>query len=110
MVVRVCSFASCSSPIDAPPAAAARRSRAACRRMVERSRFIEAVLLDECVSGIATFGTRPCFATSATNMFHWPPSSAGVDIRWATVRSSTSRSAVSMTDSSQWLAFSSLSQ
>ncbi len=65
---------------------------------------------EDSVSGIAESGTRPCLATSATNMFHCPPSSDGVESRCATVRSSTSRSRVSSTDSRKWLAFSILSQ
>ena len=59
---------------------------------------------------MADFGTRPYLRTRATNMFHWPPSSAGVRMRCATVRSSTSRSTVASTCSSQKLAFSSRSQ
>ena len=41
------------------------------------SRFIFAVCEDDQVSGMAYFGTMPYFSTSATNMFHCPPSSAG---------------------------------
>src|SRR6478736_3488936 len=109
-VASTCSLAPWRSSASAPSAALARRSRADWRRIVLRSRFICPVLLELFVSGIATFGTRPCLTTSATNMFHCPPSSAGVASRCATVRSSTSRSDVAMTDSSQWLAFSNLSQ
>ncbi len=72
--------------------------------------FICAVADELSVSGIADFGTRPCLRTSATNMFHWPPSPIGSDSRCATVRSSTSRSAVSMIASRKKLARSNLSQ
>ena len=48
------------------------------------------------LSGIALFGTRPCLVTMLTNMFHCPPSSNGFSSRNATVRSSTSRVAVSI--------------
>ena len=72
--------------------------------------FMGAVCDEDSVSGITESGTRPWRATRATNMFHWPPSSDGVESRWATVRSSTSRSLVSRIASRKWLAFSSLSQ
>ena len=51
------------------------------------------------VSGITVFGTTPCFLTKLTNISHWPPSPRGCCSSQATTRSSTVRSAVSMTAS-----------
>jgi len=73
-----------------------RSSNAPWRRTLRRISFIRAVLDELCVSGMTDFGTTPCLATSATNMFHCPPSPATSETRNATVRSSRSLSAVSI--------------
>jgi hypothetical protein len=67
--------------------------------LASRIAFIWRVLEELSLSGMNALGTRPCFLTTLTNMFHWPPSSSGRSSRKATVRSSTGRSAVSMTAS-----------
>ena len=73
--------------------AAARRSRAPWRSTLRRIVVHAARSPTSSASRASTdFGTRPCLRTSATNMFHCPPSSATLRSRCATVRSSTSRS------------------
>ena len=78
--------------------------------MASSRAFIEWVLELEKVSGIAYLGTTPYFETRATNMSHWPPSPIGSASIWCTVRSSRSRSAISIIEVRNQLAFSSLSQ
>ena len=64
----------------------------------------------EKVSGIAYLGATPYLVTRATNMSHWPPSPIGSASIWCTVRSSSARSASSIIEVRNQLAFSSLSQ
>jgi hypothetical protein len=65
-----------------PPAAnASRTDLAPWRSRLRSAEFIAPVLRELSVSGMNAFGTRPCLVTMATNMFHWPPSSAGVSRR-----------------------------
>ena len=64
-----------------PRAAASRTDLAPWRSRLRRIEFIAPVLLELWVSGMNALGTRPCLLTMATNMFHWPPSSAGESSR-----------------------------